>query len=79
MASGKSGWYLRVLDEGAVGIGDSVRLLERPRPEWDVLRVFRLRLDPASDPAGVRTLAALPELSPEWRAKFVRHAERLVT
>jgi len=72
--TGRTGWYFRVLDEGAVRAGDAVTLLERPRPEWDVLRVFRLRITPALDPDAVRALATLPELSPEWRAKFERRA-----
>ena len=75
--TGRTGWYLRVLDEGTVGAGDTVTLLKRPRPEWDVLRVFRLRLAPATDPAGVRALATLPELSPEWRGKFERRLAAL--
>lgn len=76
--TGRTGWYLRVLDEGSVGTGDVVTLIERPRPEWDVLRVFRLRMAAASDPAAVRVLATLPELSLAWRERFARFAAGLV-
>jgi MOSC domain-containing protein YiiM len=36
--TGRTGWYLRVLDEGRVAPGDGVTLLERPHPEWTVAR-----------------------------------------
>jgi MOSC domain-containing protein YiiM len=35
-ASGRHGWYLRVLSEGLVEAGQPVRLRERPHPEWTV-------------------------------------------
>lgn len=72
--SGRTGWYLRVLEEGDVAAGDPLRVLERPQPEWTVARVFRARIGEAKDPADVRALASLPLLSPEWRAKFERLA-----
>ena len=72
--SGRIGWYLRVLREGTIERGAPITLVERPHEEWDVARVFRLRLDPSGDPAGVRSLASCPELSPEWRGMFARKA-----
>ena len=45
-ASGRHGWYLRVLDEGLVAAGLPVELLERPNPDWSVRRaadVYRAR------------------------------------
>ena len=72
--TGRTGWYLRVLEEGHVEAGDEVRLLERPLPEWTVARVFRLKLEPERDPAAVRWLATCERLSPEWRMKFARLA-----
>lgn len=64
------GWYLRVLREGVLARGDAMRLVERPRPEWTVVRVFRLRLGLDRDPAAVAALVACPELSPEWQGHF---------
>lgn len=45
-ANGRHGWYLRVLEEGAVEAGDAIELLERPNPDWSVRRatdVYRAR------------------------------------
>lgn len=71
----RTGWYLRVLDEGRVTAGDAIERLERPRPEWSVERVFRARVGPGRDIAAFAALAALPELSPEWRGKFERRLD----
>lgn len=49
--SGRSGWYYRVLEEGALAAGDPVRLLERPNPQFPLTRlidiVFRRRFGEA--------------------------------
>jgi len=74
--TGHTGWYLRVLREGTIERGVPVTLVERPRAELTVVRVFRLSRDPASDPAGVQALASCAELSPAWRAKFAKEAAR---
>lgn len=36
-ASGRGGWYLRVLQEGWVEAGQVLRLVDRPCPRWTVL------------------------------------------
>lgn len=64
------GWYLRVLREGALGRGDVLRRTERPRPEYTVARVFRLRSGIEQDAAAVAALVTCPELSPGWRNHF---------
>ena len=56
--NGRSGWYLRVLGEGAVEAGQEVRLVEHPNPEWTVRRAAHAMLGRARDPrAGGRALA----------------------
>jgi MOSC domain-containing protein YiiM len=45
-SNGRSGWYLRVLEEGMVEAGQAVELLERPNPAWSIRRaadVFQAR------------------------------------
>ena len=45
-ANGHHGWYLRVLEEGKVEVGNPVELVERPNREWSVRRaadVYRFR------------------------------------
>ncbi len=71
-ASGRTGWYSRVLEEGDVTAGDEVRLIDRLHPELPVARVFRLRIEPQLSPADVAALTTCEALSPDWRAKFVK-------
>jgi MOSC domain-containing protein YiiM len=69
ISSGRTGWYLRVLEEGTVEAGDGAALVERPHPDWPVLRVFRIGLarrqkrQEAADAA--RSISALSE---RWKA-----------
>jgi len=72
--TGRTGWYLRVTRAGPIAVGETLRLVARPHGEWPVERVFRLRLQPGADPAGVRWLANCAALSPEWRATFAARA-----
>jgi MOSC domain-containing protein YiiM len=77
VATGRTGWYLRVLEEGDVRAGDPVVARERPHADMGVDRVLRLRLDPASDPDGVAAIAACEALSREWRDRFAELAKRV--
>ncbi|MGP1354648.1 MAG: MOSC domain-containing protein [Parasphingopyxis sp.] len=74
----RTGWYYRVLEPGAVAAGDSLELLERPHPEWNVERVFGLLVagDAKEDPAAVKALATLSVLAESWRAKAEKLAAR---
>lgn len=70
--TGRSGWYLRVLETGLVEPGDELVLLERPNPAWSVRRAalaMRSRNLPAQT---IREIAALRGLSDGWRAAFAR-------
>ena len=40
MASGRTGWFYRVLEEGEVGIGDELTFLERPFSDMPVSRLY---------------------------------------
>ena len=71
------GWYLRVIEEGAIVAGMEVRLIERLYPEFNVGRVFKLKTQPRLDPAAVARLARCPELTPDVRAKFAAHVATL--
>ncbi len=73
MQTGKSGFYLRVLQPGAVAPGDSITLLERPHPEASLVRLNRALANP-KDTALAEEFVALPPLSNSWREMF---AERL--
>lgn len=46
MQTKSRGRYYRVLTEGSVAKGDTIRLVERPNPEWTVVRVTAARFIP---------------------------------
>lgn len=60
----RTGWYLRVLVEGHVQAGDEIVLLDRPHPDWPVLRASDVLYARPHSVDDVRTLAAVPALSP---------------
>jgi MOSC domain-containing protein YiiM len=67
---GRAGWYLRVLEPGAVADGDAFTRIESPHPEWPVTRVFRYYTRESRDRAGLAALAALEPLSGYLRERF---------
>ncbi len=69
--SGRFGWYLRVLEEGAVEAGQEIALLQRPHPEWNVARAMRISRERKQQPEPARELAAVAALSDRWKA-FLR-------
>lgn len=74
-ASGRTGWYYRVLQEGWLCAGDTLALCERPHPQWSLARVQDVLNRRVLDADVLHALAALPELSPNWRALFEKRAE----
>jgi len=73
----RSGWYYRVIEEGAVAAGDPLVLVERPLPEWSVERVFGLLIGGAGkhEPGALHALAAMEPLATSWRVR----AEKLLS
>lgn len=69
--TGRSGWYYRVIEEGAVAEGDLLELVDRPNPGWSVARVFDLIVAGGHkrDGAALRALGGLAALSAEWRRR----------
>jgi MOSC domain-containing protein YiiM len=63
----RSGWYYRVLQPGTVEPESRLSLAERPQPQWNLLRVMRAMLAREVDPAELSGIAAIPELSENWR------------
>ena len=66
----RSGWYLRVLQEGWVEAGMPVQLADRPFPQWTIRRVADVKRLRADLPEDARLLAACPALQSEWRRKL---------
>ena len=70
----RSGWYLRVLEEGEIQAGDELSLVERPHPEWTVAEASRVMYGVRADPAAAVELAALDELSASWKRTLTLRA-----
>ena len=66
LASGRTGFYLRVLQEGEVGAGDPVELVERS-DGLTVRELWQLVLVDKGDVEGARRALRCPTLAREWR------------
>lgn len=66
-SNGRAGWYYRVLEVGMADAGDSLRLLDRPCPDWTLERLTRLLYRDTDDRDALAAMAVLPELSESWR------------
>jgi MOSC domain-containing protein YiiM len=76
IGNGKSGWYLRVLEEGTIDAGSELTLAMRPRPQWTVARASHLLYHEPDNIAGLEELANLPELSRAWREELLDRIAR---
>lgn len=65
--TGRSGWYFRVLEPGAIRAGDTAALEARPNPDWTLARVTRLLYRDRRNRAELAAFAALPGLPESWR------------
>lgn len=68
-ASGRMGWYYRVLVEETVQADDALTLLERPHPDWPLDRLWRVLFTDPPDRPTLDHLAAMPVLSESWRQR----------
>lgn len=69
----RCGWYLRVIETGAVQGGDAVTLVSRPHPKWTIVRANRVMFAAISGEEllqEARELMQLPELSSSWREEL---------
>lgn len=73
--SGRTGWYYRVLEEGAAEAGDRLVLAERPQPQWPLSCIIDLLYTRTQDMESLAGLADLPELAPSWRTLATRRIE----
>jgi MOSC domain-containing protein YiiM len=75
--TGRTGWYIRVLEEGNVQPGLPVTLLERPYPEWTVLRASRVMRNRQKDPEAAGELSDCELLAAFWRDRLAAAAEQI--
>ena len=71
---GHTGFYLRVLEEGEVGAGDTIQLLARPNPGITIKTVIDAKFQRFGGAELASKLANLPELAETWQAAFSKRA-----
>ena len=59
------GTYLRIVEEGDIGAGDEIRVVERPDHDLTIRDVFRIF---SRDRHEVERLLPIPRLSDAWKA-----------
>lgn len=69
--SGRTGFYLRVLQEGTLNTGDGIEVLERPHPEATIAEANRVMHRDKRDVPAIRALL-VPELGHTWRRTLER-------
>lgn len=73
-ATGRTGWYCRVLREGLIEPGTPVTLIERPYPQWTIALTNDFGHFRNKDVATAQALAACPLLHEFWQELVVRRA-----
>ena len=68
--SGRLGFYLRVLEEGEIGAGDTIELLERDAESATITEFIEIYLHRSSDPVSLRRILAARDLGDAWRVSF---------
>ena len=74
--TGRTGWYLRVLETGVVAPDETLVLLERPHPAWSIGEANRVMVHDRHDLAAAEALAACPALAAEWAVPLRNRVER---
>jgi MOSC domain-containing protein YiiM len=77
LASGRTGFYVMVVDEGVVQAGDAIELLARDQHGVTIADVTRLYASKHPDPATLRRAVDLEALSDAWRDFLRSRLERL--
>jgi MOSC domain-containing protein YiiM len=75
--NGRSGWYLRVLEEGWIEAQMPVELVERPNPMWSVARANEILHHRRTDLPLTLALADVSSLADSWVEELLERAERL--
>jgi MOSC domain-containing protein YiiM len=73
--NGRSGWYLRVREEGLMAAGDALTLEHRPDGAWTLARVLEASYRSPPDQAELGALARAEGLASSWAAWAASMAE----
>lgn len=70
-----AGWFYRVLQEGELAVGDTMKVIERPYPQWTVAKVQHyLNVEPFNE-AAMTELVNLAPLGEQVKKVFRRRLE----
>jgi MOSC domain-containing protein YiiM len=72
--TGRSGWYLRVLQEGWLEAGMPLTLVARPHADWTVRRTADVMANRQERREEAAALAHLPQLAADWRYRLAKGA-----
>jgi MOSC domain-containing protein YiiM len=75
VSNGRAGWYLRVIDDGAMRAGDSLTLEHRPEGAWTIADVLAASYRSPPDPAELERLSRAPGLAASWATWAARAAK----
>jgi MOSC domain-containing protein YiiM len=75
--NGRSGWYLRVLEEGWIEARMPVTLIERPNPSWSIARANEILHYRRKDLPLTLELAGVPRLADSWVQELQERADHL--
>ncbi len=74
-ATGRTGWYYRVLTPGVVTPEDDLTLVERRSPDWTLKRIWRAFYVDTLNRTELAGIAALDRLAEGWRTHATRRLE----
>jgi MOSC domain-containing protein YiiM len=75
--TGRTGWYLRVLQEGVIEAGQAVTLVERHYQAWSINRVAVLSKERQPNCEDLLELVACESLATDLRARLQNKLDRL--
>jgi MOSC domain-containing protein YiiM len=77
--NGRTGWYLRVLEEGWIENQMAITLIERPNPSWPIARANQILHHHRTDLELTRGLADVPRLANSWVEELCERVRSLRT
>lgn len=73
--TGRTGWYYRVLESGVVETGSALSVVDRPQPDWPLVRLLHLLYRDTRNRDALAQAVEVAELADGWRALFRRRLE----
>jgi len=75
--NGRTGWYLRVLEQGLIEARMPVLLIDRPNPAWSIARANEILHHRNTELPPMLELADVPRLADSWVEELRERAGRL--